>query len=92
MSDYSVIDLCTIISIAITCIGAIYKLSEYLKYKLNIKKVNIRVNFFKSGNSWTLRISNFSNCDNDAKNIIVSFKTIKDSIQRGIVKMMLFLY
>lgn len=34
MSDYSVIDLCTIISIAITCIGAIYKLSEYLKYKL----------------------------------------------------------
>lgn len=77
MSDYSIIGLCTIISSAITSIGAIYKLSEYLKSKLNIKKANIRANIFKSGNSWTLRISNFSNCDIDANNIIVSFKNNK---------------
>ena len=71
ITNLSIQDICAILG-AIVAIGGVFiAVGKYVLKRCKVKQAVIRVNFFKLGNSWRLRVYNASESDIEAVNVKV---------------------
>lgn len=73
MQEWSVQDWCAIIGAIIAISGVVFGVCKWIKRKIEVKKAQIRVNFFKVGKRWRFRVYNSSDEDIEALNVRVLF-------------------